>query len=424
MKIGIFADTHVGRCIPRAIGELRRTAFRHAFTEAINIFIEEGIGCLIHAGDVFEKRSMTPKDSVFVKEELQRLVDSIHNEHEKDMMMFAVRGNHDGAPESNALDYIKHPLARYLKVIGDGILQGKKEVQVHRGICIVGVAHHPYIFRKFQDIKPVLKEILATNESEMKLLVIHNFIQGYHQIPPGVPQHSFLTVEDFDDLDVDMVIAGHYHTKKDPADENGLTLLTPGATEAIDLSDEGPFGVYILEEKKSIRFIPIKPIHEIRNIRITSQEAVKPIRWFIDNASEEVNSYASSLQARGIGGVLRLILLGLTDGDPHRLEQPLMSEFDRIKEKSPNLLHVELVNRIENVHQPVILPTLGGGAEFAAEILKPLGNSTQEAMRIVEEVGITLDEKASQKTGLLTGSDRRPFVTRWVDLLEETEDQG
>jgi len=420
MKVGIFADTHIGRCIPRAIGELRRKAYRHSFTQAIDVFIEEDVDYLVHAGDVFEKRSMTPEDSVFVKEELQRLADSIHDKQGKDVMMFAVRGNHDGAPESNALDYIKHPLAKYLKIIGDGTLQGKEEAQVHDGLCLVGVAYHPYISRKFEDLKPILKESLAT-KSELKLLVIHNFIYGYHQIPPGVPEHSFLTVRDFDDLETDVVIAGHYHTRKEPANENGTILLTPGATEAVDLSDEGPYGVYILEGKKSIRFVPIKPLHEIRNIKVTSQEAVKPIKWFVDNASDEASSYTSGLQMTGVEGVLRLVLLGLTDEDPYSIEQPLIAELAKIKEASPKLLHVELVNRVENVRQPVVLPTLGGGAEFAAEILKPLGNSTQEAVSIVEEVGTTLDEKASQKTGLLVGADRAPFVTRWVDILEKME---
>jgi len=423
MKIGVFADTHIGRCIPRAIGELRRRAYRHSFTQAINVFIDEGADCLVHAGDMFEKRSMTPKDSVFVKKELQRLADSTREKQGKDIMMFAVRGNHDGAPESNALDYIEHPLAKYLKIIGDRTLQGEQEVQLHDGLCLVGLAYHPYISRIFEDIKPILKQSLA-NKSELRLLVVHNFIHGYHQIPPGVPEHSFLTVRDFDDLEADIVIAGHYHTRKEPLDEKGTMLLTPGATEAVDLSDEGPYGVYILEGKRSARFLPIKPLHEIRNIKVTSQEAVKPTKWFVDNASDEARSYASGLQTTGIEGVLRLALLGLTDEDPYSIEQPLMSELAKIRETSPNLLHVELVNRVENVRQTVALPILGGGAEFAAEILKPLGGFTQEAMRIVEEVGTTLDEKASQKTGLLTGLDRAPFVTRWTDILDKTEAQA
>jgi len=420
VKVGVFADTHVGRCIPRAIGELRRRAYRHAFTQAINVFIDEGVDCLVHAGDLFEKRSMTPEDSVFVKEELQRLTDSIRDKQGKDVMMFAVRGNHDGGSESNALDYIKHPLARYLKIIGDDVLRGKEAVETCNGICIVGVSYHPYISQKLRDFQPILKRSFA-DRGELKLLVVHNFIRGYHPIPPGVPEHSYLSVEDFEGLGVDIVVAGHYHTKEDPMEVKGTVLLTSGATEAVDLSDEGPYGVYVLEGTRSIRFIPIKPLHDIRNIKVSSQGAVKPAEWFVDKALEETRSYASSLQTTGVDGVLRLVLLGLTDEDPFSFEPPLMSGLSKVKEESPRLLHIELVNRVENVRQPAVLPALGGGVEFAAEILKPLGTFAPDAMKIVEEVSMVLDEKASQKTGLLTGLDRVPYVTRWVDILEKKE---
>ncbi|MEM1552989.1 MAG: exonuclease SbcCD subunit D, partial [Candidatus Bathyarchaeia archaeon] len=66
VKLGVFADTHVGRSIPNVISEHRRQAFRHAFSQAINIFIKERVEYVIHAGDLFEKRSMTPSDSLFV----------------------------------------------------------------------------------------------------------------------------------------------------------------------------------------------------------------------------------------------------------------------------------------------------------------------------------------------------------------------
>jgi len=422
MKIGVFADTHIGRCVPRAIGELRRQAYRHAFTQAVDVFIQEGIDYLIHAGDMFEKRSMTPEDSVFVKDELQRLVDSIRNAHGKDVVMFAVRGNHDGTPESNALDYIKHPLAKYLKIVGDGTLQGRDEAQFLDDLCIVGVAYHPYISRRFENVRSTVKSSFA-EKSGLKLLVIHNFIEGYHQIPPGVPPHSFLTTEMLRDLGADVVVAGHYHPRKEPRDEDGTILFTPGATEAVDLSDEGSYGVHILEGEEPIRFIPIMPLHEIHNIKVVPQEAVKPTSWFINKASREARAYASSVQAREVEGILRLVLIGLTDEDPYSIEQTLTPEFAKIRRASPRLLHVELVNRVDNIQQISVLPTLGGGEELALEILRPLGELAPDAMKIVEGVRMALDERASQTTGLLTGSDRAAFVSKWVDVLEKVTDR-
>ncbi|MEM3747998.1 MAG: metallophosphoesterase, partial [Thermoproteota archaeon] len=126
MKIGVFADTHIGRNIPREVGELRRKAYRHAFTQAINIFVKEKVECVIHLGDLFEKRSMMSEDSVFVKEELQRLVNSIREEHGGEVSVFLIRGNHDGALDNNALDFVKHPLAKYLKVVGEAAIRGEE----------------------------------------------------------------------------------------------------------------------------------------------------------------------------------------------------------------------------------------------------------------------------------------------------------
>jgi len=422
-KIGVFADTHVGRCVPMAIGELRRRAYRHAFTEAINIFIEEGVDRVIHAGDLFERRSMTPEDSVFVKEELQRLVNSVKDRYDKDILIFAVRGNHDGVPESNALDYIKHPLARYLRTIGDDLSGEVSEAQVNEDLFLLAVGYHTYISRRFQDLKPIIKKGFA-GKSGLKILVVHNFVGGYHQIPLGVPEHNVLTIRDFSDLGADIVIAGHYHTRMEPAEEGGTTLLTPGATEAVDLSDKGPYGVYILEGERSVRFVKIKPLHEIMNIKVDSEQAVRPAKWFIEKALEGIGSYATGLQKRGVEGILRLVLLGLTDEEPHDIEQLIMQGIAEARESIPQLLHVDLVNRVENIKQPVALPILGGGIEFSAEILQPFGDLTQEAMKIVEEVSMVLEERASQRTGLLTDSDRAPFVTRWLNLIERMEGQA
>ncbi|MGC8850169.1 MAG: metallophosphoesterase family protein [Candidatus Bathyarchaeia archaeon] len=415
-RIGIFSDTHIGRCIPRAVGELRRTAYKHSFTQAINVFIDEGVDYVIHAGDLFEKRSMTPEDSVFVKEELQRLVDSIHDRYGKDVVVFAVRGNHDGTYEGNALDYIRHPLADYLRVLGDRLLQGLDEEYVHEGLLIAGVGYHPYISGRFQEIKPLIKKAFA-HEGGLKIFIFHNFLEGYHPIPPGTPSHNLLTMRDLAGLGADIVVSGHYHGRLKPITRDGAMILTPGATEAVDLSDEGPFGVYILEDGEA-RFKLINPLHEIRNVKVSSKGALKPSKWFVDKALGEAKRYASSLEERGVNGILRLILTGLTDEDPYNIENMLASLLSERRAETPKLLYVDLVNRVEAVHQRVPLPAMGGGYEYASEILKPLGSKAEEALKIVEEVSLALDERASQRTGLLTGSDRSPFVEKWIRILE------
>ncbi|MDW8033411.1 MAG: metallophosphoesterase [Nitrososphaerota archaeon] len=420
MKIGVFADTHVGRKIPIEIAELRRRAYRHAFTQSINIFIEEGVDCVIHAGDLFEKRSMTSEDSVFVKEEFQRLVNSIREKHGKDVSIFVVRGNHDGSVGNNALDFVKHPLAKYLKVVGESLIKGEEEFYNNKEIILVGLPYHPYISRVFDNVKPLIKNIFK-EKNLVKILLFHNFIQGHHEVPPGTPPHNCLKTNDFEGLDADIVIAGHYHRKTGPIEEYNTTFLTPGATEAVDLSDEGPFGVYILETESKPRFIQIKPLHEIRNSKVDSMGTVKSDEWYIENALKEVNTYYNYLKEKQIDGILRLVISGyLEEKDPSKIDFALRKEVSKLISQT-GLLHVDLVNRVEEVPQKIVFPKMGTGLDYIAAVLKPLGENIEEAMSMVEEISMVLDEKASQKTGLLTGLDRSHFVKRWLELFEKVK---
>lgn len=420
MKIGVFADTHVGRKIPIEISELRRLAYRHAFTQSINIFIEEGVDYVIHAGDLFEKRSMTSEDSVFVKEEFQRLVNSIKEKHGKDVSIFIVRGNHDGSFDNNAIDFVKHPLAKYLKVVGESLMRGEEEFYADGKIMLAGLPYHPYISRVFNNVKPLIGRMFKAR-GLIKILLLHNFIQGYHDVPPGTPSHNCLNISDFKELNVDIVIAGHYHTKTKPVEEDGIIFLTPGATEAIDLSDEGPFGVYIFETRSKPRFIQIKPLHEIRNSRVDSMKTVKPMEWYVENALREVNVYYSYLKEKQIDGILRIVISGyLEEKDPSTIDFALKKEFSKLVGQT-GLLHVDLVNRVEKDPQKITFPKMGTGLDYVATVLKPLGEYVGEAMNLIEEISIILEEKASQKTGLLTGLDRSRFVKLWLEIFEKVK---
>jgi len=414
LKIGLIADTHIGRNLPRVVGDLRRKAYRYAFTKAIDIFVKESVDYIIHAGDLFEKRSMIPSDSMFVKEEFQRLINSIKEKDGKDIRIMVVRGNHDGTSDNSVLEYIEHPLARYLKVIGDETLRGKTELYEDGGLSVVAVGYHPYIAQKFMEIKPVIEESLS-KASGKRFLILHAFLRGYHDLPPGIPKHSTLTLHDLEDLDVETIVCGHHHNKKEVMKFHGKSFITPGATEAIDLADVGEHGVSIIEDN-SYRFIPVEPLHDIRNSIVSSEDAVKPLEWFKSNAEAKMSSYRTELDASGKTGILRLVLKGKSEEDPFRLNVEWDSLIAKARESVPNLLHVQMENMVECVKQAFSKP-FGGQDEFLTEALRPLGSLTEEAMSIAEEVEISLDEKASQRTGLLIKSDRQPFVERWMRIL-------
>ncbi len=416
MKIGLIADTHVGRNIPRIVGELRREAYRHAFSKAIDIFVEESVDYVIHAGDLFEKRSMTPNDSMFVKNEFHRLISSIKKNDGKEVRVLVVRGNHDGISDNSALEYVAHPLAEYLTVLGDRTLKGELELFNDGKLSAVAIGYHPYIASKFDDIKKIIKESLSKASSN-RFLILHTFIEGYHDLPPGIPKHSILKLSELKDLNVEYIICGHHHAKKGSMKIDGKHLITPGATEAIDLADNGEYGVSILEDNGH-RFIPIDPLQKIQNIKVSSKDAIKSLIWFKEKAEAEIESYALELDSSGKRGILRMLLIGKSEEDPYRLDVELDGFIAKVKDSISNLIHVQVENRVENIKQTFHKP-LGGQDAFLWESMKPLGDLIEKAMPIIEDVEMTLEEKASQRTGLLTKSDRQPFVEKWMETLKE-----
>ncbi len=416
VKLGVFSDTHVGRSIPKDIASLRRKAFRHAFTQAIDIFIERKVDYVIHGGDVFERRSMTPEDSIFVKKELQRLIDNLN----ADLKIFLVRGNHDGTIENNAINYIEHPLAEYLKALGDGILKGEPEIYIDENVAVTGLGYTPYTSIRLKEAKTLITDILLKSRSQYRIFLLHAFVRNHQNIPPGVPEHQIVDSKDLAGLGADLIVCGHNHQYSPPSIVDGATLLTPGGTEAIDLADEGSHGVCIVElagENIRVEYVPIHPLYMMRNISISS-ELPRPQEWYLVNVLRESEKYTAELESKGEEGILRIIIEGTIKGDKYELEELLRSELMRVKDENPCLLYVALENRLREEAQTEPMKSAGKD-EILETALELLGEkSMAEAARLIEEVEMALDEEASSKTGLLTDSARRRFVERWLKILE------
>lgn len=417
VKLGVFSDTHVGRTIPKAISDLRRRAFRHAFSQAIDIFIEEKVDYVIHAGDVFEKRSMTPDDSVFVKEEFQRLVDGLN----KDVKIFVVRGNHDGTLGNSALDYVEHPLAKYFKILGERTLGGEPEIYEDGNVAVVGFGYTPYTSIKLEATEDAIKNSFNLCRAPHKIFIIHSFVEGHQDIPPGVPSHQIVSVDVIKGLGADIVICGHHHKYTPLTIMDRVSLLTPGATEAIELSDESSHGVCIVELGESVNceFKPIKPLYKVKNVVVNGGEAIRHEDWFVQQVLGEVKSYIEYLRGEEADGVLRVVLEGVVEGSKYELEASLEARIKELKTGSSPLLYVAIENRLRERGIAIEVGGVISRDEFLAEVFKSLDESARaKATALVEEIDITLDEEASSKTGLLTDARRREFIEKWLKILE------
>jgi DNA repair exonuclease SbcCD nuclease subunit len=417
VKVGVFADTHVGRSIPNAVAEHRRRAFRHAFSRAIDIFVEEGVEAVIHAGDLFERRSMSPSDSLFVKEELQRLVNSLGGAR-----IIVVRGNHDGTIENSALNYVEHPLAKYLAILGEGTLLGKPEACLEGDVAVVGFGYTPYVSAKLNEVKEAVRRKFEDLKAESKVLLAHMFVEG-QDVPPGVPEHQVARLSLIKDLGADLVVAGHCHKHQPLAEKSRLLLLTPGATESVDLSDDSQHGVCVLNLGRPIkcRFIPLKPLYAVKSAIIDGGEAARRPEWFIEEAASAAIQFSERLKAEGGQGMLRIALRGRLDGDRFDLEAEVERRVKAVQAENPLLLHVEVDNDLRGpAPSRLSVPEHMTREEFLEEVFRALSEERMaQALSLAEEVRMALEEKASPQTGLLRESDRKPFIERWLKILGE-----
>lgn len=420
LKIGVFSDTHVGRNIPRIVGDARRHAFREAFRQAISIFIDSGVDYVIHGGDLFEKRSMIPEDVVFVKNEFYTLARVSKEKHGKNVKILVVRGNHDGTPSSCVLEYVTHPLADYLQIVGESI---KEKLQYYEDdkILVVGSGYHPFIKKKIKDQLNNLTEVVEScRGNKFKILLLHNYVEGVHDIPPYTPDHSIIDLDDLEEIKIDMVVLGHYHEKSGLKKVGNLFFLIPGATEAIDLVEKGPFGVYILdigyEREVKAKFIELTPSQHISVKKISSEEP-KTLQWFREKVLGEVSIFIDELKAKNIPGILKVRVSGIvTDASP--LSRILMEEeIRKIREDNPSILYLEIDEDFK--------PLVGKGSmeavtisreEIFKDFFMELGQEPG-LIELIEETSIALEERASEKTGLLKDSDRSAFVDKWFKIL-------
>ena len=405
MRFAVIADAHIGRSIPLAVAEHRRNAFCKAFTNSVDAIVETGVDYVFFCGDLFERRTLRPYLVQFAHDELYRLAKETEERHEKHVKILVIRGNHDGRPQSDTLDYIKHPLAEYLNIFEDD-----EAVYRDSDLYVVGLNYYDRVDLAFERIaKPAFRK-----GGGLRIFMLHGFISGYNQVPP---YESYLTMDKLASVDPDFVFAGHSHRRCPPKRlPNGGWLLTPGSLEMYDFAERPEKGFYLVEtgeESPKFNWVQIEPIHVMKQVNVETEDRENP-EWYRKRILEEVDSFREELGKAGKPGYLRVRVSGrLKEGFPSDID---LSVVDDLIESDPLLLWVDvdtlrlelpLISRLPEREQVDVAEFFSGFGEFAEEI--------RDMHRRVRD---TLEEEASVQTGLLTPSQRAPLLEEWVKRFE------
>jgi DNA repair exonuclease SbcCD nuclease subunit len=405
MRFAVLADAHIGRSIPLAIAEHRRKAFSTAFTKAVDAIVEAGVDYVFLCGDLFERRTLRPHLVQFAHDELYRLAKETEEKHGRRVKVLVIRGNHDGRPQSDTLDYIKHPLADYLHVFEDDDITYRDE-KLH----VVGLNYYDQVDTAFDRlVRPAFEGARG-----VRVLMVHGFVQGYNQVPP---YSSSLTLDQLVSVDPAFVLTGHYHRRCPPRRlPNGGWIATPGSLEMYDFAESPDKGFYICEAgggEPEFTWVPIEPMHAMKQTVVESDRKREP-PWYAERILGQVEAFREELRKAGKQGYLRVrVQGGLRNGYPGDID---LARVNELVESEPLLLWVDIDTlRLE---MPLLAGVPERGRVDVREFFSGLGEFSEDVGEMHSRVREALEEEASLQTGLLTSSQRAPLVREWVERFE------
>lgn len=405
MRFAVLADAHIGRSIPLAIADYRREAFERAFTKTVDAIVEAGADYVFVCGDLFERRTLRPYMVQFAHNELYRLAKQTESRHGKSAKILVIRGNHDGRSQSDALDYIKHPLAEYLHVFGDEDII-YKDGRLH----VVGLNYYDLIDVAFDKrVKPAFE-----GAKGLKILMAHGFVSNYNDVPPG---DTSLSLEQLASVKPDFVFTGHSHKRCQPRKlASGGWLATPGSTEVYDFADDSEKGFYIVDtEGPKFTWVPIEPLHLMRQAEVDAGARRMPPKWYEDKILEAVRDFTSEIKTAGKPGYMRVrVRGGLSKGWPSDIGEERKND---LMAAEPRLLWVD-IDTLELDLPPSMARPQAENTDVA-EYFRDFGSFAEDIREMHGRVRDCLEEEASTKTGLLTATQREHLITEWVYRFEE-----
>ncbi len=280
MKILHCSDIHLGKKPfgTKDFSQKRYLDFFKTFDEIIDIGIGENIDLFIVAGDLFDKKELTP-------DTLERCEKSFQKLKNREIPVFLIEGNHDnisGNEEINSwLGYLE------------------KKGFVHRGKYTA--INREYIFEKFtlKDVNiyglgypgfvidDVLDKLsLQLDEEEKNIVVVHTALGGGEYLPGLAMSESIKKLKD----KCIYIAGGHLHSYQVYPKDNPYFFI-PGSLEYWNILNERS------NQKGGIIFDT--DTREFKFVEVTPRKRLEVIFEYIEDIKEEFKSFCENLNLTG-----------------------------------------------------------------------------------------------------------------------------
>lgn len=290
MIIGIFSDSHLG-----FKGEDRFNESFERFTESIQMFKDNNVDYILHAGDLFDES--VPDQEVWLKtfesfsknngsvSELKKVqMNKSGSVSVKGIPIIGIHGTHEhrGKDFANALDILEE--SNCLVHVHAGFVELNKNGEK---VCIHGMGGVPEKFAKTvlstYNPKPI--------EGATNLLLLHqSFIEF---LPFDDDSIASLSLADLPS-GFDLIIDGHLHWTNEQNLEGKRFLLTGSAifTQMKSMEAKGGKGIFLFDTiSKKLNFVPFKIQRKLfyEKLKFDNAKPEEVVKAFNEKVLELVN---------------------------------------------------------------------------------------------------------------------------------------
>lgn len=280
MKILHCSDVHLGKKPfgTKEFSQKRYLDFFKTFDEIIDIGISENIDLFIVAGDLFDKKELTP-------DTLEKCEKSFQKLKNKGIKVFLIEGNHDnivGNDDVNSwLGYLEKK---------DFIHRGKyslnnKEYHFEKlvldDINIYGLGYSGFMIDEL--IKNLAKQL---NENEKNIVVVHTALGGGEYLPGLVTSEAIKKLKN----KAIYIAGGHLHSYQIYPKDNPYFFI-PGSLEYWNVLNE--------KNNKKGGIIFDTNTKEYKFVEVTPRKRIEVNFEYINNLNEEFKLFCKNLNLTG-----------------------------------------------------------------------------------------------------------------------------